>query len=271
MQLLADVLETAAARDGAATIALLATVVVLRQLVVRQLRATDLPLEVRRRWHVTMRSVALTLFLVGTAVIWADQLRTVAVSVLAFAVAIVIATKELLMCVAGSVLRSSGGLKIGARIEIAGFRGDIVDIGALTTTLAEVGPGPSIHQATGRALVFPNSLFLTQGFANEAIARGFVFHTFVVPVGAEGNWAEAERRLLAATREVTGEYRDEAEAALLELANDRSIDPPSAEPRVWLRIVDPTRTELTVRFIVPERLRGRAEQEILRAYLSSAA
>ena len=47
------------------------------------------------------------------------------------------------------------------RREVAGVRGDVLDIGPLTTAVLEVGPGQSIHQRTGRKITLPNSVFLT--------------------------------------------------------------------------------------------------------------
>ena len=46
------------------------------------------------------------LILLGLAMIWAAQIQTLALSMFAVAAAIVVATKELIMCLSGSILRS---------------------------------------------------------------------------------------------------------------------------------------------------------------------
>ncbi|MEM7151703.1 MAG: mechanosensitive ion channel family protein [Myxococcota bacterium] len=269
MQQFLENLEGTTLAAVASTATLLLLVVLLRATALRQLRAAELPMEIRRRWRIVLRNVAIAIFLAGVGVIWADQIRGVAVSMIALAAALVLATKELITCITGSVLRTSNGyLKVGDRIEIAGVRGDVIDIGALTTTLLEIGPGTSIHQATGRVVVLPNSVFLTQSFANESFAKEFVFHTFVVPVSDEADVKATEERLLAVTREETEEFRAPAEAALGEMARARHIEPPSAVPRVWIQIVAPDRIELTVRFVVLARMRGRVEQKILREFFA---
>lgn len=96
MEAFSEFFRATAARDGAATLALFLLLLLGRQMVVQRLRATELPLEVRRRWQVTLRNVALAIFIAGTVVIWAEQIRSVAVSIIAFAAAIVLATKELI-------------------------------------------------------------------------------------------------------------------------------------------------------------------------------
>ena len=271
MRELLDMLQASTRSAAIATVALMLVVLLMRATALRQLRAAELPIEIRRRWKVALRNVALAVFIAGSVVIWADQIRGVAVSMLALAAATVLATKELITCLTGSVLRTSNGhLRVGDRVEISGVRGDVIDIGALTTTLLEIGPGSSIHQATGRVVVLPNSVFLSQSFASESFAGEFVFHTFVVPVSDDADVKATEACLLEVTREHTAEFRAPAEAALRKMAEARHIDPPAAEPRVWIQIVAPDRVELTVRFVVPVRLRGGVEQKILREYLERA-
>lgn len=160
-------------------------------------------------------------------------------------------------------------MKLGDRVDVGGIRGDVVDVGALTTTILELGPGPGIHQATGRLVSVPNSLFSSQSFANESFAGNFVFHTFVVPLNIRADWKAAERSLLEATRVETAAYEKDALRALARFSDERNVDHPTAEARVWVRIVDPERLELTVRFVAPARLRGRLEQAIVRRFLES--
>ncbi len=264
-----ELLEATGAAQAVATLTLAFTLVLVRKGALNRLRATELPLEVRRRWQISLRNIAIALFVGGAVVIWAEQLRTAAVSLFAVAVAIVLATKEIITCVSGAFLRTTaGGVKLGDRIEIHGIRGDVIDIGALTTTLIEIGPGPPIHQATGRVLVLPNSLFLGESFANESLAGKYVFHTLVLPLSSSADPFEAEQHLVHAATEATADFAEDARTTLDRLANDRNIDVPSADAKVWIRVADVDRVELSLRFVVPGRLRGRVEQEILRRFLA---
>ena len=116
----------------------------------------------RRRWSVTIRNTLILVSIIGLAIIWAPQLQNFAVSLIAIAVALVLATKELLDCLTGSLLRTaSKAYAVGDRIEINGTRGNVVDHNFLTTTLLEIGPGQTSHQYTGRAIVIPNNQLLS--------------------------------------------------------------------------------------------------------------
>ena len=64
------------------------------------------------------------LFVTLRIVIWADELREAALVLSAFAVAIVLSTKELIMCVTGWWLKLAGGhFRIGDRVQIGSTTG----------------------------------------------------------------------------------------------------------------------------------------------------
>lgn len=256
--------------DVIATLVVLLLIALLRSMFVRSVESSDLPAERRRRLLVQTRNGALLLFVGAAAIIWAQQLQTAALSLAAMAVALVIATKELLLCFTGALLRiSAQGFSLGDRIEVAGNRGDVIDIGALTTTILEVGPGPSIHQATGRTVVLPNSLFLTHPVINESFTDPYVLHTATVPLTAEDDIAAAERRLLAAAEHECRRYLTPAAENMARVGRKHGLEAPSVTPSVWLALPSADRRELVLRFPTPVRKRGRVAQAILRRYLAS--
>jgi len=224
--------------------------------------------EVRRRWLVTARNVTVLLCLFLLVVVWAEQLRTLALSVVAFAAAIIISTKELLMCLTGGMLRSSTGMfGIGDRIEVKKLRGDVIDLNMLTTTVLEIGPDQLSHQQTGRAVVLPNSIFLTEAVVNESFTEDYVLHTTVLPVARNTDWGRIERHLLQAANEICAQYIDTARRHITRVARRQGIDVPMVQPRVSLLFPKPDEIHLIARFPVPAQKKGRTEQAILRRYL----
>jgi small-conductance mechanosensitive channel len=224
--------------------------------------------EARRRWLVMARNVAVLVCLLLLVVIWAEQLRTLALSVVAFAAAIILSTKELLMCLTGGVLRSSTGMfGIGDRIEVKKLRGDVIDLTLLTTTILEIGPDQLSHQHTGRVVVLPNSMFLSESVVNESYMEDYVLHTTVLPVSRKEDWARIERHLLQAATEVCEEFLDAAQRHISRVGRRRGIDVPSVQPRVSLQFPKPEEMNLIARFPAPARIKGRVEQRILRRYL----
>jgi small-conductance mechanosensitive channel len=201
-------------------------------------------------------------------VIWAEQLRTLALSVVAFAAAIILSTKELLMCLTGGLLRSSTGMfGIGDRIEVKKLRGDVIDLTLLTTTVMEIGPDQLSHQHTGRVVVLPNSVFLSESVFNENYMEDYVLQTTVLPVSRKDDWARIERHLLQAAAEVCGDFLAAAQSHIARMGRRRGIDVPSAQPRVSLHFPKPDELNLVMRFPAPARAKARIEQKILRRYL----
>ena len=224
--------------------------------------------DLRRRWQVQIRNLTLLIFLLGLIIIWAEELQTIALSAVAVAAALVIATKELIMCISGTLLEGSAkSFRVGDRIEVGNHRGDVYDQTLLTTTLLEVGPGQRSAQYTGRAIVVPNSLFLTSAVVNETFTEAFILHTFVIPLQLDDDWQSAERALLDAANHACSTYLDEARKHLEKVTKARDLHQLSVEPRVTLRVPEPGRLDLIVRMPVPARRRGRIEQMVLRRAL----
>lgn len=224
--------------------------------------------ESQRRWLVMIRNVAVLLFLLCLVVVWAAQLRTLALSVVGFAVAIVLVTKELIMCATGSFVRSSSGIvRIGDRIEFKGLRGEVIDLSVLTTRIMEIGPGHDSQQMTGRVLIVPNSIFLTEAVFNENLTSMFGVHSLIVPLPVEADWRTAEQNLLQAAEEICSPYLDSARRHIGHLNQRQGIDVPSVEPRVGIRLANPKEIHLILRFPYRARQKSLLEQSILRRYL----
>jgi len=260
------------AHDGLTSLLIVVAVLLLRSLAVRALARTRIDVAIQLRWRAQIRNATLLIIVLGVTVVWAQELRTVAISVVAVAAALVLATKELIMCLMGSMLRASGSsFHVGDRIEVTGIRGDVVDIGPLTTTVLEVGPGLSIHQRSGRRVTLPNSLFLIHGVINETTSNAFVLHVLRVPLDTEGDWREAEERLVTIAQTHCAQYVEDtrralAQASLVGLGQQLT----RCEPVVYLELPEPGRVELLLRFPAPARMRGRVAQQILREFLGAS-
>lgn len=276
MYLLADISDTvndlrqwAYTGHLISTALLLVAIVVMRALIIRTIAdAKKIPGEQRRRIIVSVRNILLLVLILGLITIWGAELRVAALSVFAIAAAIVLATKELIMCISGSLLRTgSHSFKVGDRIEVGGIRGDVFDTTLLTTTLFEIGPGPNAHQSTGRTIQIPNSLFLSQSVINETATEDYVLHSLVVPVKVADDIRQIEDVLVRAANAECELFLDRARKHMAEIGKAQGIEALSVEPRVSVHLPDPDRVNLMLRFPTPARRKGRIEQAILRRYL----
>jgi small-conductance mechanosensitive channel len=265
---LAEALSGAVAADIMASLAVLAGVLSIRLLAVRALGRSRLTPDVKARWFQLIRTASLVALLAGLLPIWTQELRELALSIAAIAVAFAISLKELILCLHGSFLRtSSRAFSVGDRIQAAGFRGDVVETGALTTTLLEVAGSGS--KQTGCSVVIPNSVFIDKAVVNESFAGEYGLFTLRLPVKAEA-WSESEQRLLEAARDVCADHLDEAGRHIDAVGWQKGLGPDSIEPSVSVELSKPDEVTLQVRFPAPTRTRGQVEQDILRRFLAGA-
>jgi len=259
--------------DGLTSLLLLLSLLIVRMLIVRAIsKNPTLSMEAKRRWVVSVRNSMMFALLVGLVVIWAHELQAFAVSLVALAAALVLATKELLLCWSGAALRVGGKVySVGDRIQIAGYRGVVLDHDIFATKLLEIGPGHASHLYTGRVTVFPNSLLFTNALIKENPRQDYGLYILVIPLQDNLNWRDAERHLLDAAKIECAPFLEEAGRQMKLLEQTNLLEAPSPEPRVTIQLSEPRLIHLILRFPAPDRGRSRIEQAILRRYLTTAA
>ncbi|HLT64115.1 MAG TPA: mechanosensitive ion channel domain-containing protein [Pseudohongiella sp.] len=246
------------------TVILVIAIIATRALVSRYISRKVASPELRLRWMVQSRNALLLVLLLGLILIWGEELRTLALSIVAIAVAFVVATKELILCVIGTIIKTvSSSFELGDRIQIKDFRGDVIDQNLLATTIMEVGPGKITHQRTGRTLVIPNAMFVNEPVINESFTDDYVFHVFTVPFKREDDWHRAQQAFLDAARRRCEPYIDDVRRHMNRVGMRRGLEIPSVDPRVTIQVPTAAEVHLIVRVPVKSGERGFIEQGIL--------
>jgi small-conductance mechanosensitive channel len=228
-------------------------------------RNTGGDLVYRRERLVWLKNGILLAFTLAIFSVWASKIAGFALSLAAVAGAALIVSKELLLNLLGSlVLAVSRPFRIGDFVEISGIRGRVVDTDWATTTLTEALES---HQATGRTVMLPNSLLLSQPLRNESFTGEFILQMVRVAAQPKDDIERLEQHLLAAGREVCGPWIEQASRHFARLSSRRMVDLPSAEPRVLIDLSDGLHPILALRYACRPGERVRVEQEVLRCYL----
>ena len=265
-----QVFENATALKLLKSVVLVAAVLSIRGFLTATVLRLSPQSEQRRRWVVNVRNTSILLVVLGLAALWAEAVETFGALVLALGVGFVIGTKELLMCVTGSFLRTvANTYSVGDRIEIGSFRGDVIDLNLFTTTLLEVGPGANLHLRTGRTIVVPNSKLLGDVVVNESFMKQYVVHVFHVPVRIDADWHKAEAALLEAAEAECAPFIDEARSYMDSMERSHGLRGLPVQPRTILQLTDPEKATIVVRVPTPVGRQGAIEQAIVRRYLGS--
>ena len=110
--------------------------------------------------------------------------------------------------------------RVGDRISIGAYTGDVVDIGLLRTTIMEVTKPivqaaatvlPPAHEQTGTLITIPNSLLLREAVAHHATAAGFVIADLSFTIAHTHAWPAIHAMLQEILDRETKKYSDQAQ------------------------------------------------------------
>lgn len=111
--------------------------------------------------------------------LWASEIQSLAISIAAFMVAIVLATREFIQCFMGFIYYlGARPFRVGDWIQMNQVVGEVVEMDWAKTTLLEVDP--NTFNYTGKHVYFPNSQLVTQSVRNLNFMRRYRLHKFEI-------------------------------------------------------------------------------------------
>lgn len=250
------------------SIVLIILVVFARWLILKWLdKDTDLSQTTVIKWRQRLRYISLLFIGVALLIIWAPQLRTFAVSIVAVAAALVIAFKELISCLTGAIIRASvEGARIGGRITIDKVHGDVVANNIMSTVMVEVN---DFGQRTGRTVVIPNSAFLNQNVYTETLDENkYILMVVSIPMKREDNWQAVQDKMVTIGTTLSEPYIREAKKKFSHFNRKFGLNAPGPEPKVLIDWPDPDKILLNLRMAVPVTEQNSMRQEVFRAILA---
>ncbi|MGZ9097850.1 MAG: mechanosensitive ion channel family protein [Micavibrio sp.] len=250
----------------------IAFLLALRTLLIRMVRRkADIMTKEQRRWINRIKNSIIVVMLICLTMIWAPQLQTFALSLTAFTVALVIATKEMILCLTGSLFRvSTQPYKIGDWVSIDGITGEVMDINAFTTRLEEIDVAGKSFAFTGKSIFLPNSKLFTAIVENQSFIKSFVFQDFSVAVQSNGlNPVELAATLKEVTEKHTAASKEDASKFARRVSRKAGIDIPEAEPSFGFRTTELGHYVFTGRIFVPTRAAAEIATLISQEFLAN--
>ncbi len=230
----------------------------------RYLARGEMSAEKRRLHLVWARNIIWLAVLLIIISVWATTIAGFALSLAAVAGALLIVSKELVMCVHGYLYVSVvQPYKVGDVIEFGALRGRVIDIDMFATTLADLDAS---GQQTGKVAEFPNGLLLTTPLKNISPTGAYLLHHIRMPVpeALAGDLDRIEAAALAAAERAIAPWRDEAIAHFRKVSEESFIALPSGRTKVSWDFSDPEHLVLVVRVACPSAERHPVEQAVFR-------
>lgn len=253
-----------------ATLVWVIGIVLIRRYLKRALRTNEkLDVDRKRRRLNTVDNVFNLVMFVGLVLIWATELQNIAISIAAFMVALVIATKEFISCIVGAFYKASTRpYQVGDWVRIGQFEGEVTDSDWLSTTLFEVDFKGGSYAYTGRTTIVPNSVLLTNSVQNLNYMRRYVEHSFSISrLTDDVNLFEIKEPILAKIREYSEHFHEVAIRynSLIEKRLDIKIAGP--EPTVRVQTTIEGYNVFTVSLFCPTHEAAEIEQKVTEDFM----
>lgn len=211
------------------------------------------------QWKKTTNYVVTGLGIIFLANIWFDGFKSITTFLGIFSVGLVVVLRDPILNMMGWVfLIWKRPFKVGDRIKIGLYTGDVIDIGFFQFTLNELGEWVDSEQATGRVVHIPNSQVFTQGQINYNYGFPFLWHELQLRITFESNWQKAKVILKDIALRHSERLNEEQEQRVRIEAQQHLIFYRSFEPRVFTKVRE-NGIQLTVRYLC--NLNGRRESE----------
>lgn len=244
-------------------------IVLIRIVLVRSVRSSRIHSnDLKRRILQWIRFWSTVLAIIALGVIWSTEIKTFAFGILTFMVALVIATKELITCLTGGIMKiTSSPFAIGDRISVGEFRGEVIDQSLFSTKLLQMGSNNG-HHFTGNIVNIPNSLFLNTPIINENPSDQFVLQQIDIPFRRDQNIKRAQQRLIQIAKDIQEEYGKNGETSMRKFYGKYDIEGVILEPTVFIEAPSMDHLNFIVRVCIPDQKRARVEQEVLKRFFT---
>lgn len=223
----------------------------------------------QRRWLNRINNTTSVLVLIAMVFIWAPQIHTFALSLTALAVAIVITTKELLMCLTGGFLRAATKpFSIGDWITVDNLTGEVMRVTALGTVIEEIDTTGKGYHFTGRTIQIPNSRFLAQNIENANFIRSYVYHE--VQIVLKNNDLDPQalmEELQTISEKYYAPFRADATKFNKKVEKKAAVDFDDPDPQFFLRTKEEAHMIFTVRMFIPTKTAARMSTDITQDFM----
>lgn len=211
-------------------------------------------------------------YLLGALVVLAmfsDRLGRLSVVFGVAGAGIAFALQEVIVSVAGWAAVSFGSFyAVGDRVQLGGVKGDVIDIGVLRTTLAEVGQWVDGDLYNGRMVRVANSFVFKEPVVNYSGDFPFLWDEITVPIRFGSDLDMAQSALSNAADEVCGEYSQQAATIWASMQRHYPLEDASTAPMVTF-VFDENWVKFTIRYTVRFN-RRRATKHLLSAAVLKA-
>ena len=251
------------------TALIIAVITIVRRIILSQVRGDDFFVtETQRKWMSRTKNGTFILMLVIVFTLWRSEISEFAFSLTAIAVAIVVASKEIILCFTGSIQRaSSRSFRIGDWIEVGKICGEVIEHNMMATVIQEIDLHHGQYHYTGKTATLPNSMFFTYPVKNLNFMKRYVYHNFSIVVRDFVNLYPLLPTIITKIDHHSEDFIDVARRYNSVIEKHAGLDLPGSEPHI--HISSSSTGEQIVHFMLfcPTERATHLEQDIRRDFM----
>jgi small-conductance mechanosensitive channel len=221
--------------------------------------------------YLARKFVSLVGYFLGAGVLatfFSDRLAGLTVAFGLAGAGVAFALQEVIVSVAGWLAISFGGsYKTGDRVQLAGVKGDVIDISVLRTTLMELGEWVNGDLYSGRIVRVSNSALFKDSLFNYSADFPFLWDEIRIPIRHGSDRTATREVLLRASTEVTGEFAARSADGWKAVVQKYRIENARIEPLVTME-ADENWMTFTLRYIVDYKRRRTVKDKLFERILS---
>ncbi|WP_217538630.1 mechanosensitive ion channel family protein [Vibrio metschnikovii] len=253
------------------TLLIIFLIMALKRLVLSQIRGeVSFLTEEQRKWMSRTKNGAFVATILILFLLWKSEISQFALSVTAIAIAIVVASKEIILCFTGSIQRaSSRSFRMGDWIEVGKLCGEVIEHNMMATVIQEIDLQHGQYHYTGKTATLPNSMFFTYPVKNLNFMKRYVFHNFTIIVPRFVNLYPLLPIMYQRMETHFAHFIDVARRYNNMIEKHAGVDLPSAEPHI--EISSAGAGEQVVHFMIfcPTDKANQLEQLIRRDFMEA--
>lgn len=237
-------------------------IVIIQRIVKRILVSKVEDLKVRYQWQKISLYLSVFLILLILSNVWFQAFGSVGTFLGLVSAGIAIALKDPLVNMVGWIfILIRQPFKVGDRIQIGKFAGDVIDIRLFQFSLNEIGNWVNADQSTGRIIHVPNGTIFIEPQANYTAGFKYIWNEIPVLVTFESNWKKAKQILTEVVNKHAVLLSGEAEKQIKEAAKKFLIFYTKLTPIVYTSVED-SGVLLTLRYMCDPRERRLTTEKI---------
>jgi len=240
---------------------------ILKYIIARIIKKQKISPQRRYRWSKTTHYSLMIIFIIFIGRLWFKGIQSITTLIGLMSAGIFIALRDPLVNLAGwAFILWRRPFKVGDRIQISNYAGDIIDLDLFQFTILEIGNWVDADQSTGRIIHIPNGKVFNEMQANYGKAFQYIWNEIPVLITFESNWEKAKKNLIEIAKNNTDDVKEIMENQIHEASKKYYIHYNKLSPIVYTSVRD-SGILLTIRYLCNPYKRRGSENQIWEAIL----